>query len=190
MSSTSPMPPSSPADDLATPSSPAPAALPPPPAARRSHGQCTLKKHAALPSAPTPCIAHAPSGAATSPIHSTTSSARSPVDIRAAPVDHRQRERPRPLEQPRDPQPLNPPCERLKRKRSLRPLKPPFRPSPKNLRERDHIRLGQPALTTPQTPHLPSRIADPRILSWWTETELRTDSLHQSDAPLGLTWSF
>ena len=33
-------------------------------------------------------------------------------------------------------------------------------------------------------------IADPRILSWWTETGLRTDSLHQSDAPLGLTWSF
>jgi len=33
-------------------------------------------------------------------------------------------------------------------------------------------------------------IADPRILSWWTETELRTDSLHQSEAPLGLTWSF
>jgi len=31
-------------------------------------------------------------------------------------------------------------------------------------------------------------IADPRILSWWTETDLRTDSLHQSDAPLGLTW--
>ena len=30
-------------------------------------------------------------------------------------------------------------------------------------------------------------IADPRILSWWTETDLRTDSLHQSDAPLGLT---
>jgi len=33
-------------------------------------------------------------------------------------------------------------------------------------------------------------IADPRILSWWTETELRTDSLHQSYAPLGLPWSF
>ena len=33
-------------------------------------------------------------------------------------------------------------------------------------------------------------IADPRILSWWTKTGLRTDSLHQSDAPLGLTWSF
>jgi len=32
------------------------------------------------------------------------------------------------------------------------------------------------------------RIADPRILSWWTETDLRTDSLHQSDTPLGLTW--
>jgi len=31
-------------------------------------------------------------------------------------------------------------------------------------------------------------IADPRILSWWTEADLRTDSLHQSDAPLGLTW--
>jgi len=31
-------------------------------------------------------------------------------------------------------------------------------------------------------------IADPRILSWWTETDLRTDSLHQSDAPLGVTW--
>ena len=31
-------------------------------------------------------------------------------------------------------------------------------------------------------------IADPRILSWWTETDLRTDSPHQSDAPLGLTW--
>jgi len=31
-------------------------------------------------------------------------------------------------------------------------------------------------------------IADPRNLSWWTETDLRTDSLHQSDAPLGLTW--
>ena len=31
-------------------------------------------------------------------------------------------------------------------------------------------------------------LAHPRILSWWTETDLRTDSLHQSDAPLGLTW--
>ena len=31
-------------------------------------------------------------------------------------------------------------------------------------------------------------IADLRILSWWTETDMRTDSLHQSDAPLGLTW--
>jgi len=31
-------------------------------------------------------------------------------------------------------------------------------------------------------------IADPQILSSWTETDLRTDSLHQSDAPLGLTW--
>ena len=31
-------------------------------------------------------------------------------------------------------------------------------------------------------------IADPRILSSWTETDLQTDSLHQSDAPLGLTW--
>ena len=30
----------------------------------------------------------------------------------------------------------------------------------------------------------------PEFLSWWTETELRTDSLHQSAAPLGLTWSF
>jgi len=35
-----------------------------------------------------------------------------------------------------------------------------------------------------------STIADPRNLSLWTETELGTDSLHQSDAPLGLTWSF
>jgi len=34
----------------------------------------------------------------------------------------------------------------------------------------------------------PQSITDPRILSWWTETDLRTDSLHQSDAPLGLTW--
>jgi len=33
------------------------------------------------------------------------------------------------------------------------------------------------------------RIADPRILSWWTETNLRTDFLHQSNAPPGLTWS-
>jgi len=32
-------------------------------------------------------------------------------------------------------------------------------------------------------------IADPRILSWWTDTDLRTDSPHRSDAPLGLTWS-
>jgi len=31
-------------------------------------------------------------------------------------------------------------------------------------------------------------IADPRILYWWTEPDLRTDSLHQSDAPLGLPW--
>jgi len=26
-----------------------------------------------------------------------------------------------------------------------------------------------------------SNITDPQILSWWTETDLRTDSLHQSD---------
>jgi len=31
-------------------------------------------------------------------------------------------------------------------------------------------------------------IADPRISSWWTETDWRADSLHQSDAPLWLTW--
>jgi len=31
-------------------------------------------------------------------------------------------------------------------------------------------------------------IADPQILSWWTETDLQSDSLHQSDTPLGLTW--
>ena len=31
-------------------------------------------------------------------------------------------------------------------------------------------------------------IAGPRILSWWTETNLRTDSLQQSDALLGLSW--
>jgi len=30
-------------------------------------------------------------------------------------------------------------------------------------------------------------IADPRIWSWWTEADLRTDSVHQSDAPLELT---
>lgn len=30
-------------------------------------------------------------------------------------------------------------------------------------------------------------ITDPRILPCWTETDLRTYSLHQSDAPLGLT---
>jgi len=33
-------------------------------------------------------------------------------------------------------------------------------------------------------------IADPRILSQWTESDWRTDSLHQSGPPLGLTWSF
>jgi len=71
-------------------------------------------------------------GAATSPIHSTTSSAGNPVDICAAPVDHRQRERPRPLEQPRYPRPHNPPFERSKGKRSLRPLKPPIRQIPKS----------------------------------------------------------
>jgi len=31
-------------------------------------------------------------------------------------------------------------------------------------------------------------IADPQILSWWTETDLRTDFFHQSDTPMGLTW--
>ena len=31
-------------------------------------------------------------------------------------------------------------------------------------------------------------ITDPRILPCWTETDLRTYSLRQSDAPLGLTW--
>jgi len=71
------------------------------------------------------------SGAATSPIQSTTSSAGNPVDIRAAPVDHRQRERPRQLEQPRYPRTHNPPFERSRGKRSLRPLKPPFRQVPK-----------------------------------------------------------
>ena len=33
-------------------------------------------------------------------------------------------------------------------------------------------------------------IADPRVLSRWTETDLRTNCLHQSDAPLRLTCSF
>ena len=70
-------------------------------------------------------------GAATSAIHSTTSSAGNPVDIRAAPVDHRQREWPRPLEQPRYPRPHNPPLECSKGERFLRPLKPPFRQAPK-----------------------------------------------------------
>jgi len=31
-------------------------------------------------------------------------------------------------------------------------------------------------------------IADPRILSWWTQTDLRTDSLQQPDTALGLAW--
>jgi len=30
--------------------------------------------------------------------------------------------------------------------------------------------------------------ADHQNLSWWTETDLRTDFFHQSDTPLGLTW--
>jgi len=32
-------------------------------------------------------------------------------------------------------------------------------------------------------------ISDSLFLSWWTETDLRT-SLHQSDVPLGLDWSY
>jgi len=32
-------------------------------------------------------------------------------------------------------------------------------------------------------------ISDPLFLSWWTGTDLRT-SLHQSDVPLGLYWSY
>ena len=46
------------------------------------------------------------------------------------PVDHGQRERPQLLEQPHDPRPHNPSFERLKRKRSLRPVKPPCRQFP------------------------------------------------------------
>jgi len=33
-------------------------------------------------------------------------------------------------------------------------------------------------------------ITDPRTLSWWTETDLRTDYVLQSDDPLGLTWYY
>jgi len=107
---------------------PQPSTLVPRPA---SQGPRTLKKNAALPSALTPSIAYAPSAATTFPIHSTTSSARNLVDIGAAPVDFRQRERPRPLEKPRDPQPHNPPCEHFKGRRSLRPLRLHFRQVPK-----------------------------------------------------------
>jgi len=40
----------------------------------------------------------------------------------------------------------------------------------------------------PASAALSENIADPRILSWWTEIDLRADSLYQSDAPLWLTW--
>jgi len=43
-------------------------------------------------------------------------------------------------------------------------------------------------LRTPSVQEEMACMADPRILSWWTETDLRTDSLHQSDAPLELVW--
>jgi len=36
-------------------------------------------------------------------------------------------------------------------------------------------------------PWITNAIADPRIWSWWTETDLWSDALHQSDAPMGLT---
>jgi len=54
------------------------------------------------------------------------------------------------------------------------------------------VRCAEPVQKRRQLMHSASTdasgIADPRTLSWWTETDLRTDSLHQSDAPLVLTW--
>jgi len=49
-------------------------------------------------------------------------------------------------------------------------------------------RQGRPDRPANRQHQADPQIADPRILSWWTETDLRADSLHQSDAPLGLTW--
>jgi len=57
-------------------------------------------------------------------------------------------------------------------------------PCSSSLRPREPTRCFGAPSSAPAAP----RIADPRILSWWTETDLTTDSLHQSDAPLGLTW--
>ena len=50
-----------------------------------------------------------------------------------------------------------PPIRMFERKTLSQASEATFSASPKNLRERDHIRPRQPALTTPQTPHLPSR---------------------------------
>jgi len=46
----------------------------------------------------------------------------------------------------------------------------------------------QTATSKAESKSLHLSIADPQILSWWTLTDLLTDSLHQSDAPLRLTW--
>ena len=50
-----------------------------------------------------------------------------------------------------------PPIRTFERKTLSQASEATFSESPKNLREHDHIRPGQPALTTPKTPHLPSR---------------------------------
>jgi len=133
-------------------------------------------QHVAIPAAsrptppPPPTTEHTPtptgSQSSTYP-QKTRSSSSSPYTLQRPcsvggrhlpdPVDHGQRERPQPLEQPRDARPLNPPIRTFERKALSQASEATFSASPKNLRERAHIRHRQPALTTPQTPHLPSR---------------------------------
>jgi len=58
-----------------------------------------------------------------------------------------------------------PPMRSFERKTLSQASEATFSASPKNLGERDHIRLCQPALTTPKTPHLPSRTFLTKICS-------------------------
>jgi len=58
-----------------------------------------------------------------------------------------------------------PPIRTFEKKKLSQASEATFSASPENLRERDHIRPGQSALTAPQTPHMPSRTALTKICS-------------------------
>ena len=80
-----------------------------------------------------------------------------------------------------------PPIRTFERKTLSQASEATFSASPKNLRECDHIRPRQPALTTPQTSHLPSRTFLTTICSRRPYGRRRRCHLEQTRTMVGRT---